>query len=174
MKTNLEKHLYSILGVDATRIDGLGGYSVLQIISEVGTDLGAFPSEKHFASYLGLVPRTDISNGKVIRSRTDRIKSTASLIFRKAVLGLANSKTALGAYYRRMRARIGKLQANVATARKLACLYYRLVVYGQDYVDVGEQKYLLKQQERQRKALIKNAKNFGLILVDVNGVCLAE
>ncbi len=166
MKTELEKHLYAILGVDATRIDGLGGYSVLQIISEVGTDLSAFPSENHFASYLGLVPRTDISNGKVIRSRTDRIKSTANQVFRKAVLGLA--------YYRRMRARIGKLQANVATARKLACLYYRLVVYGHDYVDVGEEKYLLKQQERQRKALIKNAKLMGLTLVDANGVCMAE
>jgi transposase len=111
MKTPLEKYLWSILGSDLTRIDGLGAYSVLQIISEVGLDLQNFPTEKHFASYLGLVPRTDTSNGRIIRSKTDRIKSTVSLVFRKAVLGLSNSKTSLGAYYRRMRARIGKLQA---------------------------------------------------------------
>jgi len=60
-----------------------------------------------------------ISNGKVIRSRTDRIKSTANQVFRKAVLGLANSKTALGAYYRRMRARIGKLQAKECKFKSL-------------------------------------------------------
>ncbi len=169
MKTALEKHLWSVMGVDLTRIDGLGAYSVLQIISEVGTDLGSFPSEKHFASYLGLVPRTDISNGRILRSKTDRIKSQASLVFRKAVLGLVNSKTSLGAYYRRLRARIGKLQANVATARKLACIYFRMIRYGNDYVDIGETKYKEKQDLRHRKLLIKNAQKLGLLLVDDNG-----
>ncbi len=173
-ETPIEKHLWAITGEDLTRIDGLGGYTVLQIVSEVGTDLSAFPTEKHFASYLGLVPRTDISNGKVIRSKTDRIKSTASLVFRRAVIGVANSKSSLGAYYRRMRGRIGKLQANVATARKLAILYYRMIVYGQDYVDIGENAYLEKQEERKRKSLIMSAEKMGLQLVTKSGelVCL--
>jgi len=168
-KTPIEKHIWAITGVDVSRIDGIGGYTALQIMSEVGTDLSAFPTENHFASYLGLVPRTDISNGRIIRSKTDRIKSTASLVFRRAVIGIAKSKSSLGAYYRRMKGRIGKLQANVATARKLAIIYYRMIVHGQDYVDVGEKVYLEKQQERQRKYIIKTVEKLGLQLITNDG-----
>jgi transposase len=173
LNTPLDKHLFAITGVDLTRIDGIGSQSVLQIIAEVGTDLSAFPTENHFASYLGLTPRTDISNGKVLRSRTARVKSTASLVFRKCVIGLANSKTSLGAFYRRMRGRLGKLQANVATARKIAIIFYRMIVHGQDYIDVGEKIYLQKQEERRKKSLIKTASKLGLRVINNDGEILA-
>jgi len=173
LKTPLENYLFGMTGVDLTRIDGLGAQSVLQIVSEVGIDLTDFPTENHFASFLGLAPRTDISNGKVLRSKTARIKSTASLVFRKAVIGVINSKSSLGAFYKRLSGRIGKLQANVATARKIAILYYRMIVHGQDYVDIGEKAYKDKQEERKKYIFLKKAKEMKFQVIDANGEVLA-
>lgn len=172
MEKPLEKHLFAITGVDLTRIDGLGAQSVLQIVSEVGVDLSDFPTENHFTSFLGLAPHSDISNGKVLRSKTSGIKSTASLVFRRAVIGVINSKSSLGAFYKRMRGRIGAMQANVATARKIAILYYRMIVHGQDYVDIGEKAYIEKQEARKKYSVIKNAKELGLEVRDKSGMIL--
>src|ERR687884_187877 len=87
-------------------------------ITEIGTDMERFPTVKHFCSWLGLAPRNDISGGKVLRSRTQKVVNRATQAFRQAAQSVSRSDSALGAYYRAMRARKGPQQATVATANK--------------------------------------------------------
>jgi transposase len=107
---------------------------VQTIISEIGTDMSRFPSEKHFCSWLGLAPRNDISGGKVLRSRTMKVASRANQAFRMAAQAVSRTDTAFSAYYRAMRARKGPQQAIVATAHKIARTVYHLLKIGEAYV----------------------------------------
>src|SRR6266496_1850725 len=99
-----------ILGVDLVAVMGLSASSVQTIITEIGTDMSRFPTVKHFGSWLGLAPHNDISGGKVLRSRTRKVVNRAAQAFRQAAQSVARSDSALGAYYRRMRARLGPQQ----------------------------------------------------------------
>ena len=140
-KFDLRSHLYAITGVDFTQIDGLNTITVLTILSEVGLDPSAFPSEKHFSSWLGLCPNHRITGGKLISSKTRKVVNRATNAFRLAAQALANSKSALGGYYRRMRSRLGPTKANIATAHKLARTFYRLWKNGGEYHDQGQDYY---------------------------------
>ena len=135
------------------------------IIAEVGTDLNAFPSEKHFANWLGLCPTNETSGGKVLRRRTPKVVNRAKGAFRQAANSLLHSKSYLGAQFRRLRTRLGAPKAITAMARKLACLFYRLLTKGQQYVDRGAAYYELRHREQQIRYVLKRAHQLGLQVV---------
>src|ERR1700726_682665 len=119
MAFDVRAALFALLGKDITQINGLGPYLSLKLIAECGDDLSAWPSAKHFTSWLGLAPSNKISGGKVLSSRTRR-GSRAAALLRLAAVTVGRTDTALGAFYRRLSARIGKAKAVTATARKIA------------------------------------------------------
>lgn len=162
---NLPKELYRITGVDFTQIAGIRGLSTQQIISEIGLDPSKWPTEKHFASWLGLCPNNKITGGKIHGRKSKKVVNRAAIAFRQAATTLINSKSALGVYHRRMRARLGPMKAVTATAHKLACIFYRMLKFGQEYVDIGEQAQEEQYKVRMLKNLEKKAKTLGLQLV---------
>jgi hypothetical protein len=158
---DLHKQLYRISGVDLTAIDGIDSLTAQTIISEVGFDLSMFPSEKHFSSWLALSPEHRITGGKVKTRRTRKSGNRVATALRLAAQSLHASKTALGAFFRRVRARKGPSKAITATARKLACLVYRMLCYGMHYTDLGQQQYEQRYQDQQRLLLQKRAAALG-------------
>lgn len=133
--------LFGVLGVDLTQIHGLGPSLSLKLVGECGTDLRAWPSAKHFTSWLCLAPGNKISGGKVLSSRTRRSSSRAAALLRLAAVTIGRSDTALGAFYRRLAARAGKSKAVTATARKIAVLFYNTLRHGMTYQDPGASHY---------------------------------
>ena len=162
---NLEDVLYRVLGIDLSALPGIRANAILQIISEVGTDMSKFPDAHHFASFLGFVPHNKITGGHVISSRTDRIKSSAAQAFRKLIPSISQTQTALGAFYRRLAPRIGKAQAITATCRKLAILFYNTLAYGKAYMEQGELMYQQKQEQWERRKLLNLAKKYNFEIV---------
>ena len=162
---DLAAELHRTMGVDLTRIDGINVLTTQVVFSEIGPDFSAFPSENHFASWLTLAPRHDISGGKVLRHVPAAGRNRVANALRMAAQSLVRSDSYLGARYRRLRARLDGPVAVKAMARYLACLIYRLVTKGQAYVDRGAAHYERKRQERERQALERRASNFGLKLV---------
>jgi transposase len=156
--------LFALLGKDVTQIDGLGPYLSLKLIAECGDDLSAWPSSKHFTSWLCLAPSNKISGGKVLSSRTRRSGSRASALLRLAAVTVGRTDTALGAFYRRLSARIGKAKAVTATARKIAVLFYNAVRHGMQYVDPGASFYETRYRTRVIGNLQRRAKAFGFVL----------
>jgi len=136
-KFDLRSELYRISGVDWTQVDGIDVQVAQSVIAEVGVDLEAFPSERNFASWLGLCPTNDSSGGRVLNRRTPKVVNRAKVAFRQAASSLIRSQSYLGAQYRRLRTRLGAPKAITAMARKLACLFYRLLKQGKQYVDKG-------------------------------------
>lgn len=156
--------LFALLGKDITQIDGLGPYLSLKLIAECGDDLSAWPSAKHFTSWLCLAPSNKISGGKVLSSRTRRSGSRATALLRLAAVTVGRTDTALGAFYRRLSARIGKAKAVTATARKIAVLFYNAVRHGMEYVDPGASFYETRYRARVVHNLHRRAKTFGFVL----------
>jgi len=146
--------LREILGVDVTEVFGISELSALSILSEVGTDMSKWKSERHFTSWLGLAPNTRISGGKVISSRIMKKRHHAGQAFRMAANGLYNSKSPLGDFYRRLRARSGAGKAVVATARKLAIIFYKMVGNQEAF----NPKALADYQEKYRQKKINQLK----------------
>lgn len=137
-KFDLRTQLFQMCGVDLTRIDGMDVTTALAVVSEVGTDLSRFPTIKHFTSWLGLCPGTKITGGKVMSGKTARVVSRAAQALRLAAAALRSSKSALGAYFRRMCSRMDKPKAVTAAAHKLARLIYTMLTKGQQYTDQGQ------------------------------------
>lgn len=158
---DLRTHLYRISGVDFTQIDGLDAVSVHTILSEVGLNPTAFQTEKHFCSWLGLSPNNRITGGRIKSSKTKKIVNRAAAAFRMAAQSLTHSLSALGGYYRRMRARIGAPEAITATAHKLARIFYHLWKNGGIYHDPGPLYYEQKYKERVINNMIRKAKQLG-------------
>lgn len=172
---DLRSHLYELSGVDFTQIDGLDALSVVNILSEVGLDASRFPSVKHFTSWLGLSPGSCISGGKVLSSRTRKVVNRAATAFRIAAQSLYRSNSALGAFYRRLKGRLGPAKAITATAHKLARIFYRLWRDGTAYEDPGAEVYEERYRQRVVKNLERKARSLGLKLVaDTNGDPVAE
>jgi len=163
---DLKQSLYDTTGIELTIVPGLGELSIQTIISEVGLDMSKWKSEKHFTSWLGLSPNNKITGGKVFNTRTRKVNNKASNAFRMAALNLARGRSALAGFYRRIRGRAGAPKAITATARKLACMFYRLLKYGQDYVEQGIEAYEKKYNETMVKNLKKHAARLGF-----EGVC---
>lgn len=164
MAFNVTAHLAQISGIDVTKVVGISEITSLTILSEVGVDLAKiWKSPHHFTSWLGLAPNTKKSGGKVISSRILKKKNHAGQTFRMAAFGLQNSKGILGDYYRRIKAKAGAPKAVVATARKLAIIYYMMVTNKEEFnpkaLEVYRQKYKENKinQLKKRIALLEAA-----------------
>lgn len=125
---NVGGYLHRILGVDVLAIYGLNEIGGLQILAETGTDMSKWPTEKHFVSWLNLCPNNKISGGKLISSKVlKKHPSIAGQAFRAAANAVQRSDNWLGDYFRRMKAKGGNKYAIVATANKIATIYYKMV-----------------------------------------------
>ena len=154
--------LYRMSGVDITHIDAIGVETVEVVLSEYGPDLSRFPTEKQFVKHVTLAPHVPTSGGKPVKKKKRNSASTrVAAALRMAALSLRHSQTALGAYYRRIAQRIGGDVAVFATARKLATLIYRLLRWGQLYVDEGAAVYENRYLQQRIKRLTAKAKELG-------------
>jgi len=162
---DLRSYLYQMTGVDLTAIDGLDVLTVQSILSEVGTDMSKWKSVKHFTSWLGLAPENEISGGKVLRRGTKKVKSRANLAFRQAAMGVSKGKSALGAFYRRVRAKHGPGVAIVATAHKIARIFYVMLKERRAYISPDTTAYEENQKARAIKNLKRKAAKLGLDVV---------
>jgi transposase len=161
---DLRGELYRVSGTDLTQIDGINIMNAQTIIAEVGVDMSRFPSEAHFASFLGLCPDNQITGGKVLRRGTRHVENRAATAFHMAATSLWRSKTYLGAKFRRLRARLGAPKAITAMAHMLARLVYRMLRYGEQYVDKGMKYYEEKYREHEIRSIQKKAKDLGLVV----------
>jgi transposase len=159
-----------LTGVDLTQIHGIGAYLAVRLVAECGTDLSRWPTAKHFTSWLTLSPGCKISGGKVLASHTRKTTNRVTALLRLAAVAVGRTSTALGAFYRRLAARIGKAKAVTATARKIAILFYNAMRYGMKYVDPGADHYEHCYKERVIKQLHRRAAEFGFSLQPVQGV----
>src|SRR5262249_19361295 len=158
--------LWRFAGVDLTRIDGISAGAAQVVLTEVGPQLAAFPSEDHFVSWLRLCPRTPISGGKPLKKRRNGLGANRiAAVLRLAATSPQRSKPALGAASRRIARHKGGAVAVFATARHLARLIYRMLRYGHDYVDIGEQAYDQRFRIRRLAALTETARSLGYMLV---------
>ncbi|HUQ72138.1 MAG TPA: IS110 family transposase [Planctomycetaceae bacterium] len=155
-------------GVDLTRIDGIDSQTALKVLGEIGLDMSRWPSEKHFASWLALCPDNRESAGRRRSGRTRPSSNRAAAALRMAAQGLHHSKTALGAYLRRMKASLGAPKAITATAHKLALMIYRALKHGLHYVDPGQDWYERQYRERVLKNLTRKAQQLGYQLSPIN------
>jgi len=147
-------------GQDLTTLPAHTEYSVLQIVAEVGTDLTPWATEKHFTAWMGLAPGSRQSGKR--KGSVKRNRNRAGRLFCVIARSLARSNDlALGGFYRRMAARRGGLIANIALARKLAILFWRVMVKGLDYVEQGLEQYEAKVMETKQRALRRLAKQLG-------------
>ncbi|OWY63729.1 hypothetical protein B7486_51415 [cyanobacterium TDX16] len=162
---DLHQYLYKIAGVDFTLIDGLDALAVQTILSEVGLDPTRFKSVKHFCSWLGLSPSQKITGGKIKSSQTRTVVNRAANAFRIAAFSLTQSRSALGAFYRRLRSRLGAPKAITATAHKIARLFYRMWTTGRHYADPGMDYYEQRYQEQVLNHLKNKAHSLGFDLV---------
>ena len=162
----MREALYRMSGVDLTCIDAIGVETVLVVMSEYGPTLSDFPTEKQFVSHATLAPHRPISGGKPIKKRRRNTASTrVAAALRMAALSLRNSGTALGAYYRKIARSRGGDVAVFASARKLATLIYRLLRWGQPYVDEGVEAAEKRYCEIRITSLKAKAKELGYQLV---------
>ena len=164
-KFDLRTQLFKMCGVDLTRIDGIDVTTALAVVSEVGADLSRFPTDKHFASWMGLCPGTRITGGKVLSGKTKRCANRAAQALRLAAAALRSSQSALGAYFRRLCSRMDKPKAVAAAAHKLARLIYAMLTKGQAYTDQGQDYYEERYRERVLHQLAKRAEKLGMKLV---------
>jgi transposase len=152
---DMGKELYRVLGTDLTLVPGLSALTVHTLVTEIGTDLARFPTVAAFTSWLALCPGSKKSGGKVLSSRTRKSNSRLSNALRLAAQALHRSRSYLGAYYRRMRARLGAPQAITAAAHKLARIVYHLIstrtAYNESVFAQEEQKQSFRNQHRLRK-----------------------
>lgn len=162
-----QAHCLRLAGVDLTTIDGVGINTVMTVLGEVGPDLSAWRSERAFGAWLGVAPNPRKSGGRVLRSRTLPNANRAATAFRLAARGLANSKSALGAFYRRLRARIGAPKAITAAAYKIARIFYRMISTKRPYHDVGQAAYDHRFRTRRLRSVTRMAKELGFDLVPV-------
>jgi len=162
---DLAAELERILGVNPITIDGIDVLTIQTVLAEVGPDLSAWKTERHWTSWLNLAPKRDVSGGRVIRHVRQHHTNRAGHAFRMAAQSLLRSQSYLGARYRYLRAKLGGLKAVKAMARYLACLYYRLLTRGQIWVDRGTEEFDRRSQQRELAALQRKARKHGLQLV---------
>jgi len=156
--------LFRITGVDLVAVEGISASLAPTILTEVGTDMSRFPTEKHFCSWLGLSPHHEISGGKILRNHTLPTDNRAGQAFRQAAACVIRSDSVFGAFYRRKKAQLGPMQALVATAHKIARAVYHLLKYKTAYQDSGAEAYEQKYKERELAHLRKKAAKLGYTL----------
>lgn len=152
---------------DLTTIPGIDGNIAMRILSEIGTDMSRWPNVKAFTSWLGLCPGNKISGGKILSSKTKPSNNRAAQALRMGAATLYRSKTAIGAFFRRIRARLGTPKAITATAHKLARIIYRMLTDHVSYLEAGENQYEQQYQKRILKNLKRQAEELGYELTPV-------
>jgi transposase len=165
---NAPIEIKKITVADLTTIPGIDSNTAMKLLSEIGTDMTRWPTVKAFASWLGLCPGNKISGGKILSSKTKPSDNRAAQALRMAASALYRSKTALGAFFRRLRARLGGPKAITATAHKLARILYRMLTERVNYKEVGENYYEQQYQAKVLASLEKRAKELGYKLVPTN------
>ncbi len=162
---DVRRYLIQMTGVDLIMIPGIHTVNALSIISAIGTDMSAWPTSKHFESWLGLCPGNKVSGGRRLGGRSKKTNNAAATALRLAAQSLHHSQSALGAYFRRLRGRIGAPKAITATARKLAERIYLMLKYKKEYIEMGQDYYEKQYESRIIKNLKAKAAQFGLTLV---------
>jgi transposase len=151
---DLRKHLYRVFGVDLTAVPGISVLTAHTILSEIGPDISKFRSASAFASWLGLCPHNDISGGRILSTKTRRVKNRAALAFRMAANALFRSQTPLGDFFRRMRAKLGAPSAITAAAHKLARIVFHMLstreAYSEDILKKKEEQFRARAEARLR------------------------
>jgi hypothetical protein len=161
---DLTTQLYEAVGLDLTLVTGLNSLTVQTVISEIGVDVSAWPTFKHFTSWAGLCPRKDMSAGRVKHRRRTKQQNRVNRAFRLAAQTLSRSNTYLGACSRAMRARHGPQVAVAIMAHKLARIVYHLLKYREDFVDPGADQYDEEHKERVLRSLKRRAARLGYSL----------
>jgi transposase len=154
-------HILRITGVDLVAIHGISDSIAQTILAEIGTDMRKWPDDKHFASWLGLAPKNDISGGKVLKSRTMKNRNRAAQAFRMAAQSVLRADCAFGAFYRRLKGRLGPAQALVATAHMLARTVYHMLKERVPYHNIGAAEYNKRFREGELKYLQQKAAKLG-------------
>jgi transposase len=167
--SNSRHHLFRITGIDLVAIDRFSNSIAQTVFAEVGVDMSRWPTQKHFASWLGLSPHNDISGGRILRSKTRKTHNRAAQAFRLAARSLIRSDSALGAFWPlpgtpRLKARLGPQQALTATAHKIARLYYAICKNRQPFEHVEAETYQQQFHERELKYLRRKAAKLGFDL----------
>lgn len=165
---NARDHIVAIAGVDLTQVDGFEEHTVLKLLSETGPDMSPWKTTKHFTSWLGLAPGSKISGGKQLSGRKAPRNNRAATFFRLAAQTLHHSTCALGAFLRRLKARVGPAKAITATARKLAIIYYKMLRDKKPYTDLGQEYYERSYRNRLIRNLKTRARSLGYTLVPNN------
>jgi len=166
---NLRDELYRITGVDLTRIDGVNVLTAQTVIAECGYDMSRWETEGRFVSWLNLAPSNKISGGKVIGRDRRKVVNRAGQSLLQPASTLLRSQSYLGAQYRRLRTRLGAPKAIKAAANKLARILYRMLKFGQQYVDKGQEFYTQRFRQQQIQILAKKAAGLGLQLIQSQG-----
>lgn len=161
---DVNAYLKEIVKVDLTEVTGFQEKTILTIISEIGTDLSKWKTSKHFVSWLRLCPNPLISGDKVLKNRSMRTSNRVSKAFRIAAQSLHNSQTPLGSFYRRLSHLKGSPTAIKAVARKLAVIFYKMMVEGVEFVKHSLEYYESKYKEQIINSLYRKAKHYGYIL----------
>ncbi len=164
---SVEEALQRMSGTDLSSINGINTNTALKIIAEIGIDMSRWKTVKHFTSWLGLCPGSKISGGKVLSSATKPVANRAAAALRMSAMTLFNSKSALGAYFRRQRSRLGAPKAITATAHKLARLIYNMLKYGSAFVDSGQEQYEERYRSRVLQGLKRKAQEMGYKLISI-------
>lgn len=157
--------LFQALGVDLTEIDGIDVGTALVILAEIGVDVSRFPTEKHFASWLGVCPRQHESNQTKKKRGPRKGKNRVAIALRMASQALGRTMSPLGLFYRRIKSRLGGKGAVTATAHKLACLVYRMLKYGKEYVRQSMEEYEQKVRKQMEHSLQRKAAALGYDLI---------
>lgn len=163
---NAKDILQELTGTDLSDIFGITESNAIEIISEVGLDMDKWPTVKHFTSWLNLAPNNKISGGKILSSRIPKKKNKAGQIFKMAALAVQRSKHWLAMFYHRIKAKKGTPKAIVATARKIAAVFYKLVKEKIKFNPIPIEQYMDGFKEQQIKKLKRQAKNLGLQVVE--------
>jgi len=166
---DVRTQLYRVTGVDLTVVEGLNAATVQTVLSETGTDMSKWRTDKHFCSWLHLAPHNDISGGKVLQSRLLKGRNRAAQALRLAAQSVGRSDSALGIYHRRMHAKYGPERAVVATAHKMARIIYHLLQRREPYQAPDPVEYERGQKERELRQLQKRAAKLGYTLAPKAG-----
>lgn len=152
-------YLSVLTTVDLSQITGLGEATVLELISEIGTDMSKWKNYKHFAAWLNLAPNSKISGGKILSSKRMKKKNRAGQILKQAASTISNSKDPLGDYYRKMRSKLGGKGAVTATAHKLARIIYTMLLnqteFNPEIIEGNQKKYTADKIIRLEKQIAK-------------------
>jgi transposase len=157
-------HLEQMTGADLTKLPGLDLLAVERILSEIGLDMNCWPSKKHFCAWLNVAPNNRISGGKILSSKPRKNANRAAAALRLAAQSAMQSKTAVGAFIRRIKVRLGAPTAINAGAHKLARLLYRMLKFGKAYVETGQETYERLFKERMLRNLQRKARELGFHL----------